>query len=496
MICEVVDMQHAAALRLSLLISLGLVEAACGGTTDGGGHGGSGGGSGNENQAGRVTVGGETTGGSGVTVGGNGGDGGTTAGAGAGSPLGHPVTQCSSPKLDPSTGLVTCAEGYTHRPKAVGCKVLDEGAGGYTGADAPAPVRANGTLACGSDPTLCDQFEYGFCRGGGLSFPTCQSGCVTDADCGVGRICLCDTPESPTGGACRDAACQVDADCGDKSRCASYPQPCGNDGYACLNDADACTSNADCKAGGTCSWDAENHRRCLNVACGRPFLVQDEARTAPVTADAAWSSSPGLLPRVEHLTNRERAALAEHWTRMGQMEHASIAAFARFQLQLLALGAPPELVEACTRALADETAHTRLCFELASAYAGRALGPGPLDVTGSLAVSALDEVVDLVLREGCFGETGAALEAREAAESAADPVIAAAYTQIAADEQRHAELAFRFVRWALGRSDLAVAARIARVLTAPPASSEACRAVTLPCLRALLVSTNTRRALC
>jgi hypothetical protein len=94
----------------------------------------------------------------------------------------------------------------------------------------------------------------------------------------------------------------------------------------------------------------------------------------------------------------------------------------------------------------------------------------------------------LVLAEGCFGETGAALDAFESAESAADPVIAAAYGRIAADEQRHAELAFRFVRWALERGGSAVAERIAAALTAPPSASVSTCEVTLPCLRALLQS--------
>jgi len=61
---------------------------------------------------------------------------------------------------------------------------------------------------------------------------------------------------------------------------------------------------------------------------------------------------------------------------MVQLEHASIAAFARFSLQLLSLGAPAGLIDDCTRALGDETAHARLCFQLASAYAGRAIGSG------------------------------------------------------------------------------------------------------------------------
>src|SRR6185503_19927292 len=108
-------------------------------------------------------------------------------------------------------------------------------------------------------------------------------------------------------------------------------------------------------------------------------------------------------------------------------------------------GAPPELVEACTQALADETAHTKLCFSLASAYAGRKVGPGALDVEQSLSATSLADIVDLVILEGCFGETSAALEALELRDTASDPVIVSAYAQIAADEQRHAELAFRFV---------------------------------------------------
>jgi hypothetical protein len=216
---------------------------------------------------------------------------------------------------------------------------------------------------------------------------------------------------------------------------------------------------------------------------GRPFLVQQAARLAPVAPRRDWQQS--TTPRVDHLTPTERIALAEHWTRMGQMEHASIAAFARFSLQLLSLGAPPELVEACTQALADETAHTKLCFGIASAYAGRAIGPGPLDVSNSLNVTSLSDIVDLVIAEGCFGETSAALEALEAADTASDPVIAAAYSQIAADEQRHAELAFRFVAWALEREPAAVRERIDAALHSRLGQGHAARSVTVPCLSTL-----------
>ena len=126
---------------------------------------------------------------------------------------------------------------------------------------------------------------------------------------------------------------------------------------------------------------------------------------------------------------------------------------------------------------------SKLCFALASAYAGHAVGPGPLDISNSLAATTLGDVVDLVIAEGCFGETQAALEALEGAAGASDPVISAAYSQIAHDEQRHAELAFRFVRWAL-ETDPAIAERVAQALAT--VDGDAAREVAAPCLRALL----------
>lgn len=207
---------------------------------------------------------------------------------------------------------------------------------------------------------------------------------------------------------------------------------------------------------------------------------------AAVTSNSAWLASKQASPRVAHLTGAERAALGQRWQRLGQMEHASIAAFARFSLQLLALGAPSELVEACTQALADETEHAKLCFQLASSYTGQALGPGRLDVDGSLSQISLVEVVDLVIAEGCFGETSAALDALEAAETETDPVVRDVYAKIASDEQRHAELAFRFLRWALTQDAPSVRKRIAASIAAPPSTHQAAREVSVPCLNALL----------
>nr|MBK7064494.1 hypothetical protein [Deltaproteobacteria bacterium] len=51
--------------------------------------------------------------------------------------------------------------------------------------------------------------------------------------------------------------------------------------------------------------------------------------------------------------------------------------------------------------------------------------------------------------EGCVGETIAALVAQAQLRGATEPEALSALTRIAADEERHAGLAWRFVAWAL-----------------------------------------------
>ena len=72
-----------------------------------------------------------------------------------------------------------------------------------------------------------------------------------------------------------------------------------------------------------------------------------------------------------------------------------------------------------------------------------------LDLSACFDDPNLVSIAKLAISEGCIGETVAALEACEDAERASDPVIKNALTRIAHDERNHAELAFRFVRWAL-----------------------------------------------
>jgi len=184
------------------------------------------------------------------------------------------------------------------------------------------------------------------------------------------------------------------------------------------------------------------------ICPGRPFLVDGTCRLADAVARADWggevecgAADPGL-----------RSALAAAFSEAARFEHASVASFSRFTLELLAVGAPAALVAEAARATAEELAHARLFFGLAAHHGGVAVGPGPLDVGGALAAMELADIVVRAAAEGCIAETVSAWQAAEAARMARDPALAARLTELAEEELRHCELAWRFVRWALDRA--------------------------------------------
>lgn len=148
------------------------------------------------------------------------------------------------------------------------------------------------------------------------------------------------------------------------------------------------------------------------------------------------------------------------------MEHASIAAFARFSLELLALGAPAELVGQAARAMADETEHARSCFALATRYGGKRVGPSALSIQGCLDDSDPVAIFSNAFREACVGETLAAMEAQEAAQHAQEPTLRATLSRIAEDEARHAELGWRFAAWMLETSEPKLRAELVHAMQA------------------------------
>ena len=168
---------------------------------------------------------------------------------------------------------------------------------------------------------------------------------------------------------------------------------------------------------------------------GRPFVVDGHTHTASLHHDG---------PEPTH-------ELAAEWARDGLYEHASVASFARFALELLALGAPPRLLRDVQVAIADELRHARACFELAERFGGVAVRPGPLPLPRNAFARIGDPIATAigVFEEACVNESIAACAAAERASRTEDPEVRKILQSIAVDERRHAVAGWAALRWLL-----------------------------------------------
>ena len=211
---------------------------------------------------------------------------------------------------------------------------------------------------------------------------------------------------------------------------------------------------------------------------GRQIRSRGKILLPPVEHGDAWTgaglSSAGPIGVVDTDDEETRRALAAQWRENGRTEHASVAAFARLTLDLMALGAPPELVADANRDALDEIRHTELCFGLARAIDGSSESPGAFPEasraralsrsrTLALAQLAVDSLVDGALHEGVSARIIAKLARRCEA-----PAIQTILKEIAADEGRHARHGWDVVRWCLAEGGESVAHALEGALRALP----------------------------
>ena len=349
-----------------------------------------------------------------------------------------------------TSGFVQCANGGIDRVEQVAC-------------DDPLPV---GSACIGDEPEPscmtdddCTQQPHGRCvhfdefiGGAGCS---CEYGCATDGDCADGQVCMCGGIEGGSASPrCIASNCSVSDDCDSKAcgfavfddGCASYAT------LTCRSDQDECRSDADCDDGtllNHCypgSLDSTAFYACKSEECaiGRPMVIDGRARVALPAPRDDWSMPVASPASSDEALND---ALAARWASIAALEHASVGSFARFTLQLLALGAPADLLAETQRAAADEIEHARLAYGLASRFAGRAIGPGPIDGVGAPVPTSEREIVRSLILEACIGETLGVAEAMATAELCTDAEIKRVLQRVSADEQRHAELAWRTLAW-------------------------------------------------
>jgi len=355
------------------------------------------------------------------------------------------------------TGFYLCPDGTRYRAEAI---VMET------------PVQRPGTCKgtekrryCSTDAD-CTKYPYGRCLSGkeanfapdGPAYVDscdCHYECGSDDDC-PGGACIPNGvwSGSSSGGFCANADCRTGADCA-SGECGLYEFTDGcferHLALGCRTADDACRVDSDCRPYDHCGYlGAEAGWGCHGELCmpGRPLFIEGRARRASSQSRDDWTGDE-LIPDVSTLAPELRERLAQHWLDIAAMEHASVGSFARFSLQLLALGASPDLLAETQRAALDEVEHARMAYGVASAYAGRKLGPGPLDPTGIQLVTNRAEALRALIFEACVNETLGVAEALAMADTVRDALLAEVHRRIARDEQRHAELAWRTLAWLL-----------------------------------------------
>jgi hypothetical protein len=235
-----------------------------------------------------------------------------------------------------------------------------------------------------------------------------------------------------------------------------------------------CTTDTDCGPALFCTLGFDGAHFSKTGTCtdrppiyeGRPLLVDGAARVAALDRAEIPSSD----------------AWTEYLARAAAEEHASVAAFARTICQLMALGAPLDLLARTQRALADEIEHTRGCLAWLRSFTADARGPshalGELPeaaapiADASLGLHALARalLVD-VLHGGCVGETLAAEAMLARAAHAPHPELATWLERVADDEARHAALAFETAAWLVSQRPQLAEVVHAELAALPPSVS-------------------------
>jgi len=144
---------------------------------------------------------------------------------------------------------------------------------------------------------------------------------------------------------------------------------------------------------------------------GRPYMTADQGYIQAKTTQLHSQWIADLHPFMKGISQEKRQQLSEQWLQSALSEHASVASFSRFTLQLLSVGAPPELIHKAQQAAVDEIRHAQLAFGLASAYAGHSISPGNYDSHIVSVNPDMFEMCTLTAMEGCVSETFATLSA-------------------------------------------------------------------------------------
>ncbi|MEZ4404813.1 MAG: ferritin-like domain-containing protein [Kofleriaceae bacterium] len=153
------------------------------------------------------------------------------------------------------------------------------------------------------------------------------------------------------------------------------------------------------------------------------------------------------------LAEPERARLAGTWTRRAAAEYLAVSTFAVLAIDLVAAGAPADVLSLCLRAGIDEVRHAELCLRMVEIYSGARILPpaGMSSLPDEPTRPKLHQALANTMLVSCVAETYATTVLSATRDLTTDPTAQAVLTSIYSDEVMHARLGWSYLRYALDR---------------------------------------------
>jgi hypothetical protein len=156
---------------------------------------------------------------------------------------------------------------------------------------------------------------------------------------------------------------------------------------------------------------------------------------------------------VNELSLAERTRLAETWSRRSAAEYLAVSTFAVLAIDLVAAGAPADVLSLCMRAGIDEVRHAELCLRMIEIYGGKRVMPPPgmSSLPDDPERPKLHQALANTMLVSCVSETYATTVLTATRDLTTDPVAHAVLTSIYSDEVMHARLGWSYLRYGIER---------------------------------------------
>jgi hypothetical protein len=151
------------------------------------------------------------------------------------------------------------------------------------------------------------------------------------------------------------------------------------------------------------------------------------------------------------LPKPERARLAETWKRRAAAEYLAVSTFSVLAIDMVAAGAPADVLSHCVRSQLDEIRHAELAIRMVEIYGGKRIQPpsGMSNLPDKPGTDKLHQAAANTLLVSCVSETYATTVLTATRDLTTDPVALAVLTSIYSDEVMHARLGWSYVRYAI-----------------------------------------------